>query len=73
MGGAVLFEGAKESPAFRLMTQMVCVFPLLPFSLTPPFVLLVFFSFFQCRIFVGTCGFCDAEFEVLISWKEGNK
>jgi hypothetical protein len=35
MGGAVLFEGAKESPAFRLMTQMVCVFPLLPFLLLP--------------------------------------
>jgi hypothetical protein len=44
MGGAVLFEGAKESPAFRLMTQMVCLFfPFFPFLFTPPFVLLVFF------------------------------
>ncbi len=51
----------------------VCFSPSSLFSLLPLLFFLYSFSFFQCRIFVGTCGFCDAEFELLNSWKERNK
>ncbi len=51
-----------------------CVFfPFFPFLLLPLLFFLYSLASFSAGIFVGTCGFCDAEFEVLISWKERSK